>query len=134
MVLSRVSYELFAHEADLVVSQIHSDAVQLDRQLRLDLEDGACVYVSWAWGPGGGDYHVAHELSSFCSEPPEVVLDASASPIWSPLINRDIEVAYHRSDKQVLAVRSETAAVYCCSFESGRWGMDSLLVCSTLPD
>ena len=135
MVLARVWYELFAHEAEWQDAHPDADA-ELDRQLRLEMTDGSRVFVAWTWGPSGDDhyYHVGFARESFCTGTPEVDRDVSAWPLWTPLVGQPVDLSFVGKSHQVLAVRAGSAVAYCCSFGRGMWGMDELRVGRRIPD
>ncbi|MDY3558518.1 hypothetical protein R5W23_005638 [Gemmata sp. JC673] len=127
MVLARVYYELFSHEAEWLDAHSGADA-ELGRQLRLEMTDGSRVFIAWAWGADGDGYHVEFAPHSFCAGAPEVDRDVSAWPLWSPLVGQPVTLSYVGEGQQVLAIRAAGAAAYCCSFGRGVWGMDELRV------
>lgn len=132
--LTRVVYELFDWEAEWLTAHPGEEAVELRRQLRLESADAPPVYIAWTWGPAGDDYHVGFAPTSFCTDAPEFEREASASPLWIPLIGRGVELSYRDADRQVLEIRSGAVAVLCCSFAGGVWGVDVLRVCRHLPE
>ena len=133
MILARVWYELFEWEVEEVDTHPDAEAVELRRQLRLEATDGTNVYLAWTGGGGQGDeFHVGHQPSGFCRDDPEFVREATARPLWVPLVGRPIELEYRDDWRQVLAVRAGPAVVLCCSFGHGLWGMDILRVCRRL--
>ena len=111
-----------------------AEAAELGRQLRLEMADGSRLFVAWTWGPKGDDYHVESAMASFCTDAPEVDCDASAWPLWSSLIDKPIVLTYIGEARQALEIRAGSAAVYCCSYAHGMWGMDELRVSGCLPD
>jgi hypothetical protein len=132
--LSRVVYELFDHEVEWLAAHPAPEAVELRRQLRLELEGNSKVFIAWTWFPSGDDFHVAFANTSFCTGEPDGVVDASEWPLWSGLIGREIELSHRdESTKQVLEVRGGNLTVLCCSFGRGMWHIDSLCVCGQLP-
>jgi hypothetical protein len=134
MILSRVVYELFDHEVEWLAAHPNPEAVELRRQVRLELDGNAKVFVAWTWFPSGDDFYVAFSPTSFCIGDSDGFVDASDWPLWSGLIGREIVLAYRdESTKQVLEVRSENATVLCCSFGRGVWHIDCLCVSGQMP-
>jgi hypothetical protein len=133
VVLARVWYELFAHEAEQLDVHPDADPAGLGRQLRLEMAHSSRVFVAWTWGPGGDDYHVGIGPESFCTDAPEADREVSAWPLWSPLVGKRVELSYVGDERPVLEVRAGGAAVSCCSFSRGMWGIYELRVGSRLP-
>jgi hypothetical protein len=133
MVLSRVYYELFDWEAEWLDANPACDAVQLGRQLRLEMIDQSKVFVAWNWERGGNSYFVDHGNKSFCTEDEITIREVSNSSIWKSLVGKPIELSYVDAQRQVLCIRSADDAVFCCSFEKGFWFMDELTIGRQLP-
>jgi hypothetical protein len=132
MILIRAYYELFEGEAEWLDSNPSSEVVELDRQLRLETSNGACLFISWNWRPGSDIYFVDMSPTSFCMDP-GVVRDVSELLLWRPLIGNTIVIDYLDADKQVLRLQTGNETLYCCSFSRGMWAMDALTIARNLP-
>jgi hypothetical protein len=129
--LQRVYYELY--ESDLQVLESRAWAVphELDGQVRLDFFDTFAIYIS-----------AIQCLDSFCAHyrgashfanPLPFEREVSDHPLWIPLIGSSINLAVVDDFRQVIAIRSPTRCVYCCSCEAGSWEADQLTICRSLP-
>jgi hypothetical protein len=118
MLLQRVVYEPFEGEVEAAGAAGTSVPDELRRQVRLEGPDGSRRYISWAWGRGQPDYFIDHAPASFFTGPPAAERDASDDPLWRPLIGRPVSVAHRDATWQVIEIRSGTAVVYCCSFQT----------------
>ncbi len=123
MMLLKVEYEFFDYE------EPSCDAPELSRQIRLQFADSPTRYVSWTWErqsePGSEPYSIGHAESSYLSDSAALVLDVSASPVWSMHIGRDVDLAYtpsssRETEYQVLEVRSGTDCTYVYSLSLDR--------------
>jgi hypothetical protein len=133
MILGRVWYELFESEVRWLDRQTNSEYVELGRQVRLEMADGSFLYIAWNDLPGN-DFYVDFGAASFCVGAAEVTREASASPLWLPLVGRPIELVYRDKERQVLEIRSGKSVVYCCSFGRGHWHADILHVAGRVPE
>src|SRR4051794_37699315 len=115
MILAKVWYELFEHEAEWLELHPDPEEISLGRQLRLDLLDSSTLFITWTWGPDGGDYHMGSGPESFCNSP-EMLRVVSAASLWAPLVGQPISLAYQGADQQVLEVRGGASVVFCCSY------------------
>jgi hypothetical protein len=133
MVLARVWYELFESEVRWLERQSSVEYVELGRQLRLEMADGSFLYIAWNDLPGN-EFYVDFKGESFCTGIAEVIREASASPLWLPLVGRPLELVYQDKERQVLVIRSGAPVVYCCSFGRGHWHADVLHVAGIPPE
>src|SRR5262245_28589053 len=120
MLLKRVIYELFDWEAGDVRTDPAAQREEVTRQVRLEGAGGDRVYISWSWGRGQPDYFLEHATGSFFTNPPDAELDVSGSPLWRPLVGREVTIEYRDKGWQVIEVRAGEAVVYCCSFQMDR--------------
>jgi len=106
MILAKVEYEFFNWEPPT------PEAVELRRQLRLSFIDGADVFVSWSWerchGPHDELYSIEQASQSFFSDAAAVVVEASSSRIWAPLVGQEISLHHHDATFQALEARAHT--------------------------
>jgi hypothetical protein len=118
MTLTKVEYEFFDFEEPSTTPR------ELHRQIRLHFSDSATLYVSWTserqWGPECEPYSIAYRPASFCSGEAAIVVDASASPLWSGHIGQEVAVAYvpasnPEDEWQVVEVRSPTNCTFVYS-------------------
>ncbi len=131
MQLQHVFYELY--EADLRVLESRAWAVphELRGQVRLEFFDVSGIYVS---AIQCDDSFCAHYRgASHFAKPLPFQRDISDHPLWTPLIRSSINLAVLDEFRQVIAIRSPTRCVYCCSFEAGSWEVDQLTICRSLP-
>jgi hypothetical protein len=131
MQLERVCYEL--HESDLEVLESRAWAVphELGGQVRLEFFDVSAIYVSAIRCRDGFCTH--YRGASHFANPLPFQRDVSDHPLWTPLIASSIDLAFLDDLRQVIAIRSPTRCVYCCSCEAGSWEADKLTVCRSLP-
>ncbi|HJZ90513.1 MAG TPA: hypothetical protein VKE40_06540 [Gemmataceae bacterium] len=120
MRLERVIYELFESEGGAVRRDPAAQCDEVTRQVRLEGAAGERVYISWAWGRGQPDYFLEHAPGSFFTNSPDAELDVTASPVWRPLVRREVIIGYRDNEWQVIEVRAGEAVVYCCSFQMDR--------------
>ncbi len=131
MQLQSVCYELY--ESDLQVLESRAWAVphELKGQVRLEFFDVSAIYVS---AIQCGDSFCAHYRgASHFAIPLPFQRDVSDHPLWTPLIGSSINLAFLDDFRQVVAIRSPTRCVYCCSYEAGSWEADQLTICRSLP-
>lgn len=131
MQLKRVCYEL--HESGLRVLESRAWAVphELEGQVRLEFFDVSAIFVSAIRSRDGFCAH--YRGASHFPDPLPLQHDVSDHPLWTPLIGSSIDLAVLDDFRQVIAVRSPTRCVYCCSYGSGSWGADRLTICRSLP-
>lgn len=114
MILSKVEYELFEWEEPSI------EMTTLHRQLRLTGASGERTYISWtpercscADDPA---YSIGYGTDFFSNEP-EVLLDASRSRLWSPLIGQEITIGHIDPDFFCLKIASAAHHLYCTSLD-----------------
>ncbi len=131
MQLRRIWYEL--HQADLDALESRAWAVphEMEGQVRLEFDDAEAAYISAVLHLDSlcADYRG----ESHCVTPLPHQREVSAHPLWTPLIGSSIDLAFLDASRQVVAIRSPTQRVYCCSWEAGSWEADRLLICRALP-
>src|SRR5262249_14546382 len=134
--LLKVEYEFFNYE------EPSSDAHEFNRQIRLQFADSPALYVSWTWerqrGRESEPNSIAYSESSYFSDGAARVIDASASPLWSRHIGREVELAYapsqsRDSEYQVLEVRSGTDRTYVYALGLDRVGISHTSMVWTPP-
>ena len=131
MQLRRVWYELYQAGLDALESRGWAVPHELDGQVRLEFFDVSAIYVS---AIQCGDSFCAHYRgASHFANPLPFQRDISDHPLWTPLIGSSINLAFLDDFRQVIAIRSPTRCVYCCSFEAGSWEADQLTICRSLP-
>lgn len=131
MQLQRVCYEL--HESDLQLFESRAWAVphELSGQVRLEFFDVSAIFVSAV--PCRDSFRVHYRGGSHFANPLPFERDVSDHPLWTPLIGSSINLAVLDDFQQVIAIRSPTRCVYCCSWEAGSWEADRLTICRSLP-
>lgn len=130
--LRRVVYELFVSDLVEVDDPACAEAHTIDRELRLDWDDGSATFVSWTSRPVM--YCIGAQPTSFFLPNDEAVTrDMSASALWAPLIGRPAALRFCDDDHQVLAVGDGRATVYCAAYEQGAWRCDVVRICAAPP-
>ena len=131
MQLKRVWYELYQAGLDALESRGWAVPHELDGQVRLEFFDVSAIYVS---AIQCGDSFCAHYRgASHFANPLPFQRDVSDHPLWTPLIGSSINFALEDDSRQVIAIRSPTRCVYCCSFEAGSREAYQLTICRSLP-
>lgn len=125
--LASVSYDL--HEGETPNSQAARH--EIDGEVRLSFADGTQLFVSWGHRPIQSCISVLREPHLY--QPPPSSLDCSQSPLWRRLVGKTLTVQFVGPDRQVLCIRSGSAAVYVCSWERGHWYTDTLTIASEPP-
>jgi hypothetical protein len=131
MQLRNVCYELY--ESDLQALESRGWAVphEFEGQARLEFFDASAIYVS---AIQCGDSFCAHYRgASHFANPLPFQRDVSDHPLWIPLIGSSIDLDFLDDFRQVIAIRSPTRCVYCCSCEAGSWEANQLTICRSLP-
>jgi hypothetical protein len=126
IVLSRVIYELFEADLESLVSPSSDEEHGIDREIRLELSDGASKYISWCSDPV--QYCVGVQPHSFFKPGGAVTRDVSVHPLWQRLIGEPLELVVLDANCQVLELRSSLASVFVSSQERGQWEADTLTV------
>ena len=129
--LQRVCYEF--RESDLQVFESRAWAVphELGGQVRLEFFDTSAIYVSAIQCRDGFCAH--YRGASHFADPLPFQRDVSDHPLWTPLIASSINLAVLDDFRQVIAIRSPTRCVYCCTCKAGSWDADQLTICRSLP-
>lgn len=131
MLLSKVEYELFEFEDPTEYPPV------LARQIRLSFSDAPTLFVSWTWerqhGPDDPGYTIGYAQASYCKDDPQLVVDASDSPLWTNLVHHIVQLEHIESSSpqlqyQALVLRSESHATYMYSLD-----MDRISVSERLP-
>ncbi len=131
MQLRRVWYELFQSDLDALESRGWAVPHEIDGQLRLEFDDADAAYISTVQHLDR--FRADYEGESYFVTTLPHQHEVSAHPLWTPLIGSSIDLAFLDRSHQVVAIRSPTQRVYCCSWEAGSWEADQLLVCRSLP-
>jgi hypothetical protein len=129
--LQRVHYELRGADLQLLESRAWAVPHELHGQVRLEFSDASAIYVSAI--PRRDGYCAHYRGASHFADPLPLQRDVSDHPLWIPLIRSSVHLAVLDDYRQVIAIRSLTRCVYCCSWEAGSWGADQLTVCRSLP-
>lgn len=130
-VLSRVTYELFDFEADILSDPTSNEEHTIDRQIRLDTADGKVHYVSWTSEPV--QYCVGVKSESFFLPGDVVTCDASRHPLWARLMGEPVEIVSAGPDSQIVEIRTPNASVFVATCERGRWEADVIRISAAKP-
>jgi hypothetical protein len=128
MKLLRVVYELFESDAQSLDQQVDLTWHEIDREIRLEGQNGEKIYISWGWQSSPVMYAIETSPQAFCTPPAPVIRDMSGSSAWAGLIGKEVTFAFLESDHQILEVRCGKTSVYCSSYDFHRalWMMDVL--------
>lgn len=131
MQLQRVRYELREAGRQVLESRAWAVPHELDGQVRLEFFDASDIIVSAVQCDGGFCAH--YRGASHFENPLPFQRDVSDHPLWTPLIGSSIDLAVLDDFRQVVAIRSPTRCVYCCSYEAGSWEAERLTICRCIP-
>jgi hypothetical protein len=129
--LQRVYYELYESDLQVLESRAWAVPQELEGQVRLEFFDTSAIYVSAIQCRDGFCAH--YRGASHFANPLPFEREVSDHPLWTPLIASSINLAVIDDLRQVIAIRSPTRCVYCCSCEAGAWEADRLTICRSLP-
>jgi hypothetical protein len=129
--LRKVSYELDQPHFEALEARSWAVPHEIGGQIRLEFHDANAICISVVKHPEG--FAADYRAGSYFAAPLSHVPDISAHPLWTPLIGSTIHLAFVDSLRQVVAIRSPTRRVYCCSWNGGSWEADELWVGRSLP-
>jgi hypothetical protein len=130
-ILRRVLYDLFEREADVLTDPGADAEHTIDREIRLELDDGAPLYVSWC--SDAVQYCIGVSSKPFFDPGDNVLVDASDHSIWRRLIGSPIDLLHLDTEHQIFEVRGSDTSVYLSPREHGMWTADVVTVSADRP-
>ncbi len=131
MQLRNVSYELYQAHFEALESRSWAAPHDVGGQIRLEFHDANGICISVVEHPEG--FSAGYQVGGYFVAPLPHKRDVSTLPLWTPLIGSTIDLEFLDSSRQIVAIRSPTQRVYCCSWKDASWEADQLYVCRSLP-
>lgn len=132
MKIEQVFYEIFESDAMKLDRDGTPGFHGLDREVRLHLESGEDVFISWGWDKAM--YRIRMGTESFFTPPPPVIRDMSDSDMWKKIVGQEVKITFLDEYHQVLEIRSNTETVYCWSSPFYETGSDVVIISRAKPD
>jgi len=129
--LRRILYDLFEWEADVLARPGSDKEHTIRREIRLDLEGGPPLYISWSSDPV--QYCIGVGSKSFFDPGNDVLVDASDHPIWRRIMGGPVELRPLDTEHQILELRGPDASVHLSSREENHWTADVVTVSARRP-
>ncbi len=130
MKVQKVVYQLFESDYEDIAARKNDDTHIIDREVRLDIDKGNSIYISWTEKPI--QFSVGYQGRSWFNEP-EKVIDTSNWSLWKPIIGKECELNYQDKYHQLLELKGEELSVYFSSQENGQWESDVLNISRDKP-
>lgn len=124
--LQSVTYCLFESEVGIIEDVERGQAHSIDREIRLQWNDGKASYISWDNIPAL--FCVAISDHSFFVEDDVHEQDVSSTPLWRSLVGQTIKCVFLDVDHQVLVLKVDEYQLYIASREGDYWYSDTLLI------
>ena len=132
MILQRVAYQVFEHEAAGPWATDRTDWHQMDGEVVLTFNDGKKVFLSWGAGPQ--QYSIEQKDHSFFNVGVLVEVEMTEHSYWRPLIEQEIEIRYVDDEHQVLALERNEQSIFISSqYDDGTFYGDCVRVSQASP-
>ncbi len=131
MKIEKVIYELYESDYLCIKGNENSNVHEIDREVRIELEDGMHVYVSWSNEPV--QYSVGYKEERWNINVPEITIDVSSWKMWGGLIGQSCKFIYNDKAHQILELKCSEHSIFFSSQEDGCWEMDVLHISSSKP-
>lgn len=131
MKLIRVIYELFESDYAFIQGNENGDIHEIDREVCLVTYEGK-LYVSWSSEPY--QYCIGYKQSSWYTNEPAVVIDASSWFMWAPLINNEFSLSFIDPSHIFLELNSSNGKLYFSAQEKGLYGIDVCHISTRYPE
>ena len=129
MKLRNIEYELYESEYDYVSNMSNSKLNELDREIKLEFDNGKIIYIYWTDEPvqfcvGFG------ENRSYITKP-EKTIETTKWKLWAPFIGTNIDIKYTEKDHEMIELSNENHSLFL--WAGGENGSDTLCVSSEKP-
>ncbi|MFZ6875726.1 hypothetical protein ACO0LF_26970 [Undibacterium sp. Di27W] len=132
MRLEHVDYHVFAHESAQDFSEDVSQWHQLDGQIKLSMEAGTALYISWGQGPL--QYSIEVRETTFFHQELLHMVSMDKHPYWARFISHFIHWQFEDAQHQILLLSTGEEKIFLSSqYEDGMFQGDSVRVAQLKP-
>lgn len=108
----------------------------LDGELCLIFDDGEKTFVTWQDpATNNGDYSIDFASRKFSASETSQTGDMTEHPLWKSLVGQSVSLCReHIHNTYIVVVTAEDGQQqFCCPYERGEWGGDTIYISKIIP-